>query len=284
MSFLERIKDCNGYDLDRFVPFFVGRDRFGFVHRDAVALLSSFPTVFALQRDAVHLHPDLSSYEERTTAVADVVEALTQKGMIKGCYREAYPVTRNFTDPACFEIERAAAPLFGVCAFGVHINGYFEKDGEIMMWVATRARDKPSFPGMLDHLAAGGQPVGLGLLENVIKECAEEADVPQELAALAVPQGQISYCKTYKKRLRSDTMFVFDLELPEDFVPRNTDGEVDEFELWPIQKVLETVEHTRRYKPNCNLVIIDFLIRHGLISPDHPDFAAIKSGLNIRLP
>ena len=79
-------------------------------------------------------------------------------------------------------------------------------------------------------------------------------------------------------------MFVFDLELPEDFVPRNTDGEVDEFELWPIQKVLETVEHTRRYKPNCNLVIIDFLIRHGLISPDHPDFAAIKSGLNIRLP
>ncbi len=284
MSFLERIQDCNGYDLKRFIPFYVDGDRLGFIHHDAVIELTRFPNVFVLQKKAVHLHSDLADYAQRTDAVASVVEVLAKKGLIKGWYHEAYPVTRSFDQPACFEIERAAAPFFGVCAFGVHINGYFEKDGEILMWVARRARDKPSFPGMLDHLAAGGQPVGLGLLDNVIKECREEADVPEKLAALAQPKGQISYCKEYKKRLRPDTMFVFDLLLPEDFVPRNTDGEVESFELWPIQKVRDTVEHTRKYKPNCNLVIIDFLIRHGMILKDHADFHALKSGLNACLP
>ena len=284
MSFLDRIKECNGYDLKRFLPFLVGGERLGFVHRDVVGQLMCFPKVFDLQTNAVHLHEDLSGYSERTVAIAAVVETLAEGGIIKGWYDEAYPVTRNFNQSASFQLERAAAPFFGVCAFGVHINGYFKKGGEIMMWVARRARDKPSFPGMLDHLAAGGQPVGLGLLENVVKECGEEADVPEELAVTAEPKGQISYCKEYQKRLRPDTMFVFDLELPEDFVPRNTDGEVDDFELWPIQKVLETVERTCEYKPNCNLVIIDFLIRHGIVTPDHPDFEAIRAGLNTQLP
>jgi hypothetical protein len=284
MSFLERVDECNGYDLQHFLPFLVDGERMGFVYREAVNQLMPFPEVFDLRQDAVHLHRNLSSYEARSAAVAEVAGYLADKGVIKGWYSEAYPVTLGFTHSACFEIERAAAPFFGVRAFGVHINGYIEKQGDLLMWVGRRARDKPSFPGMLDHLAAGGQPASLGLLENVIKECGEEADVPEALAATAEPQGHISYCKEYSQRLRPDTMFIFDLKLPEDFIPRNTDGEVESFELWPIQKVADRVEYTREYKPNCNLVIIDFLIRHGIISSDHPDFVALKSGLNAQLP
>jgi hypothetical protein len=284
MSFLERVDECNGYDLQHFLPFLVDGERMGFVYRGAVNQLIRFPEVFDLQKDAVHLHPNLASYEERSAAVAEVAEYLADKGVIKGWYSEVYPVTLGFTHSACFEIERAAAPFFGVRAFGVHINGYIEKQGNILMWVGRRARDKPSFPGMLDHLAAGGQPASLGLLENVIKECGEEADVPEALAATAKPQGHISYCKEYSKRLRPDTMFIFDLKLPEDFIPHNTDGEVESFELWPIQEVADRVEYTREYKPNCNLVIIDFLIRHGIISSNHTDFGALKSGLNTQLP
>ena len=284
MSFLDRINDCNGYDLRRFLPFLINGEQLGLIHRDFIAQLVDFPAVFELQAEAVHLHANLLDYAARTAAMAGVVDVLAERGLIKDWYHEAYPVTRHFNHPASLEIERAAAPYFGVRAFGVHINGYVEKGGEIWMWVARRARDKPGFPGMLDHLAAGGQPVGLGLLENVIKECAEEADVPGALAAQAEPKGQVSYCKEYNNRLRADTLFIFDLRLPEDFVPRNTDGEVESFELWPLQKVAATVEHSRRYKPNCNLVIIDFLLRHGWISPDHSDFEAIRNGLQARLP
>ena len=45
---------------------------------------------------------------------------------------------------------------------GVHINGYVTlPDGSREMWVARRSRSKPTWPGRLDHVAAGGQPHGL---------------------------------------------------------------------------------------------------------------------------
>ena len=54
------------------------------------------------------------------------------------------------------------------------------------------------------------------------------------------------------------------------------DGEVGEFMLWPIEKVAEVVRDTFEFKFNCNLVIIDFLIRHGVLDPDsEPNYAAI---------
>ena len=42
-------------------------------------------------------------------------------------------------------------------AYGVHINGYtWEEDG-LHMWLARRSNSKPTWPGMLDHIVAGGQ-------------------------------------------------------------------------------------------------------------------------------
>lgn len=42
-------------------------------------------------------------------------------------------------------------------AYGVHVNGYVKKEGQLSMWVARRSKDKPTWPGLLDHVAAGGQ-------------------------------------------------------------------------------------------------------------------------------
>jgi hypothetical protein len=50
--------------------------------------------------------------------------------------------------------------------------------------------------------------------------------------------------------------------------------------LWPIERVAERVRDTFDFKFNCNLVIIDFLIRHGLIAADDPDFLALAEGLH----
>ena len=45
------------------------------------------------------------------------------------------------------------------------------------------------------------------------------------------------------------------------------DGEVESFELqsidWVVDKIVEG--GSKGYKPNCNLVIIDFLVRHGFV-------------------
>src|SRR5260370_37493091 len=76
-------------------------------------------------------------------------------------------------------------------------------------------------------------------------------------------------------------MTCFDLELPEDFTPCANDGEVHSFELWPVQRVFETVRDSTAFKYNCNLVLIDFFVRHGLLSADDPQFVAIRSGLKM---
>jgi hypothetical protein len=39
------------------------------------------------------------------------------------------------------------------------------------------------------------------------------------------------------------------------------------------------VRDTTEFKYNCNLVLIDFFVRHGLLSADDPQFVAVVSGL-----
>jgi hypothetical protein len=67
------------------------------------------------------------------------------------------------------------------------------------------------------------------------------------------------------QKLKRDALFCYDLELPLSFIPEPMDGEVESFELqtldWVLQKIVEGGPNG--YKPNCNLVIIDFLIRLG---------------------
>ena len=100
------------------------------------------------------------------------------------------------------------------------------------------------------------------------------------MSAGAVPVGTVSYCSERLEGLRDDVLFNFDLELPSDFRPHNTDGEIQAFYLWPIDRVIEVVRDTDDFKFNCALVVIDFLIRRGFIQPDHPDYVDLVKGLH----
>jgi len=48
---------------------------------------------------------------------------------------------------------------------------------------------------MLDHIVAGGIPFGLSLIDNVVKECGEEANIPEELAKLSKSAGTMCLLK-----------------------------------------------------------------------------------------
>ncbi|KAF8376914.1 hypothetical protein HHK36_030284 [Tetracentron sinense] len=41
-------------------------------------------------------------------------------------------------------------------AYGVHMNGYIDKDGQKFMLIGKRSQVKPTYPRMLDHLVFGG--------------------------------------------------------------------------------------------------------------------------------
>lgn len=70
-----------------------------------------------------------------------------------------------------------------------------------------------------------------------------------------------------ERGLFPNTEFVFDLELPLEFVPKNADGEVEKFELLPADQCLERL-FSPDFKTTSAPVILDFLIRHGLVSPE----------------
>ena len=190
-------------------------------------------------------------------------------------------------------------PLFGIVAIGVHVNGYVRtgdgpKDGP-SMWIGRRADDRLVAPGQLDNLVGGGHGLGLGLHDTLLKEADEEAGIPAELAATARSVGLVRYAmqvpwprsaempvpppEPRAAGLKRDVLFVYDLELPADFVPVNRDGEVEEFFLWPLETVKARVRDTCDFKFNVPLVLIDFLIRHGAITPDEPDYPDLVAGL-----
>jgi hypothetical protein len=279
MSFLDHIAACNDHDLNNFLPFIVAGERVGWVKRGFARRLSDFPDAFAVTGDGVSLAPGLDDYDARARAVDAALRKLADQGLISGWRGEYYPVGKSFHGPHLMEMERAAVPFFGVRAYGVHVNGFIRDGAELHMWIARRSGGKQTFPDMLDNLVAGGQPVGISLHDNVVKEAWEEAAIPAGLAARARPVGAISYCQETEQGLKPDLMFNYDMELPADFVPDNTDGEVAEFYLWPMEKVMQVVETTTEFKFNCNLVIIDFCIRHGLIGPDREDYLDLVQGL-----
>ena len=243
--------------------------------------------------------------ESRTRAVAAVMEELRRGGIIPGWRDELYPVSDSFYDPPLFLIERAATDLLGILGYGVHVNGILlpeeQRHGQgqssngngedgapallPLMWMARRSETKSKYPGMLDHVVAGGQPAGLGLVENVIKECEEEAGIPPELAKPGVdlhPVGVVSYEEATKHEHPDErgggsfhtisrvVLFNYDLHLPGDFVPKPVDGEVEEFFLWSVDQIKESMapEYPDPIKPNCYLVIIDYLLRKGYVSPE----------------
>lgn len=219
------------------------------------------------------------STETRSALAGTVFAALRKEGVIVGWRDELHPVSRCWTQTPKMLVERAAISPLGVGGYAVHMNGYVRKNGELYLWVGKRSIDKPTAPGKLDQLVAGGQPAGLSLKENLIKECSEEADIPFELASRAREVGALSYAMDTHGGFRPDVVFVYDLELPASFMPRNTDGEVDAFYLWPVDRVMQTVRDTELFKPNCALVIIDFLVRHGYICTADPDYPQIVHGL-----
>ncbi len=281
MSLLDRIDECRRWERARYRPFRIAGKTLGWVTHGFAQRLTAFPKVFRIDETSVDLWPRLADFAARSAAVAEVLGHLKDDGMIKGWRNEAYPVGLDFYAPPLLQMERAAVPLFGVRAYGVHLNGFTGRDGKLKLWVAKRSRDKQTAPGKLDHLVGGGQPLGLSLMDNLVKECAEEAGMPASLARTARPAGFVSYVTERVEGLRNDICFAFDIDLPADFQPKNTDGEIEDFYLWPIEQVRERLTASDDFKFNVALVNVDFLVRRGYLSPDEPGYVDIVEGLRL---
>lgn len=280
MSYLNHIHALNRHDMAGFRPFFVAGREVGWVRHALADRLAEAEEVFEVGPFGVSLRAELSEPEARSQAVARVLAPLADEGVLPPCKGEAYVVSEGWGEPALFTLDRAHVTALGVRAYGVHMNGYVRTSEGLHVWVARRAQDRRVAPGKLDNMVAGGHAAGYTLWQTLEKECEEEAGIGPALSQRARPAGLVSYCLETERGLRPDTLFVFDLELPADFEPRNTDGEIGAFMLWPAEQVLETVRVTEAFKFNVPLVILDFAVRHGLLTADtEPEYCDIVQGL-----
>lgn len=284
MSLRDRIEACNRFDPGAFLPFEVEGQMVGAIRRDRVPVLAGCTGFLDAGPGRVALASSIRGPEARSRALAEIVRVLVDRGEVRRLKGEEYAVS-GADGTRLLTLDRAAVPYFGVRGQGIHVNGYVRRpDGGLDMWLGVRAKSKTAHPGKLDNMVAGGQPAHLSIIDNLVKEAAEEASIPEDLARRATAAGVITYCLAVPGGLRPDTVHCFDLELPVGFVPEPHDGEVERFERWPVEDVLDIVRRGDRFKFNCNLVVIDFALRHGLVAPEDGDAAALRRALSCPAP
>lgn len=280
MSYLEHVRICHRWEPELYRPFLIEDRRMGRVSRDFAVILKDFPEVFLVSDVAVSLNPALEDFEARSAAVEEVMRELARRGDLTRWRGEDYPVLRRWGEPAVMKIERAAVPKLGLRGFGVHLHGLVRNDdGGFDMWIAKRSANKANEPGKLDQVVAGGQPIGIGLLDNLIKECDEEAGIPESLVRQARPVSAVSFLCERPEGLRDEFYFIYELTLPQEFEPKNRDGEVECFFRWPIAQVLDRLREGYDFEYSVALVLIDYAIRHGHFGPEMRDYHEIFEGL-----
>ncbi len=268
-GFMRHIQACTDAELpgDR-VAFRVGDQAVGWIRPDMLDDLAAFPSL--------RFAPDSISLTD-ANALPEIAQALSEQGYFRW-RREAFDVRATPEGPALAQIDRGAIPSFGVMAAGAHVNGLVRDGARVSLWIARRAMDKLLDPGKLDHVVAGGVPAGLTPFETLVKEAAEEASIPPHLANQARLVSHLTYAMARPEGLRRDWLYCYDLDLPADFTPLPADGEVESFELWPIERAMEAVRDTDDFKFNVNLVLIDLFIRLDLIRG--AEATSLRAGLS----
>ena len=261
-------------------PFLADGRPVGWIDDQRARRLAEFVDVLVVDKDQICFVPRLGTARERTVAMEGLARRLCEEGALSAWRNERYAVVCEFGEQPHFELERCAARYFGVRTFAAHINGLVRTDDGVRMWLGRRSPQKAVDPGLLDNMVGGGIAAGASVEATMIKEAAEEAGIPAALAAMSRAAGTLRICRAHPKGLERETVYVHDLWLDPAFVPAGVDGEVVEFRLEILADAAALAgnwEGSDVVTADASLVIVDCLMRHGLIGPDCPDHAALDA-------
>jgi 8-oxo-dGTP pyrophosphatase MutT (NUDIX family) len=140
-------------------------------------------------------------------------------------------------------VERAAARALGIKTFAVHLMLYCGNS----VWVQQRALDKATDPGMWDTcvggLVAGDESFELSLERESMEEAGVDLPAMRRQGAI-LERGKTMTVRrnlvsgdVYEGYMHED-LLVWDLNVGASFEPKNNDGEVAQFALWPVDKLV----------------------------------------------
>ena len=214
--------------------------------------------------DLIVLDPQrLFISQARPIEVSQSLQALTERlragGFIPGWRNEEF-AWLDVEGHEHFRLERAAFKTFGFRSLAAHINGY-TKNG--LIWLGRRSESKSIDPGRLDNLSACGISADETPWVCAKRELWEEAGVPIHLAQAIQPAGRIPMRRVSPPLgFHDELLFVYDLELPDHFVPTNHDGEVSGFiEVSYAEAAARILAD--EFTADASLVTADFILRHS---------------------
>ncbi|KAE8147805.1 NUDIX hydrolase domain-like protein [Aspergillus avenaceus] len=302
-TLLDVVKDCDNFpypedtDQNTLWKFYLPNDpRPHGLLTDAVVAQMPWTTDFQILPEAKQirlLQPPTENWEERCSALieqqveaARSANAFPDLGLRRG---EEFPIVgARFA----VGIDRAAFSLFGTIGRGVHLTAYTGSGAEMRIWVPRRNYNKAKYPGMLDNSVAGGMASGERPLECLVREAQEEAGLSEEMIrAGARAAGTVTWITVSDERagghlglINPGVLYVYDLEVSPEMVFTPVDGELCEFRLRRVEEVKKALL-AGEFKPASANVMIDFFVRHGLITAeDEEDYEDIVARLHRKLP
>jgi len=173
-----------------------------------------------------HVSLQIARPQELSASLSQLADKMRAGGYVPGWRNEDF-AWLDQNGHQYFRLERAAFRTFGFRSMATHINGY-TKSG--LLWLGRRSQTKSTDPGKLDNMAAGGISADETPWVCAKRELWEEAGVPAQIADQLEPIGRIHMRRPIgAKGFHDEQLYVYDLELPAQFVPTNHDGEVSGF-------------------------------------------------------
>ncbi|KAH8174915.1 NUDIX hydrolase domain protein [Sarocladium implicatum] len=309
-GFLELIKEFDNVPVDfnetncfPYYRLFISPDTrpHGYVHPSTIANLTwpidDFTIDETLRTLTLQVQP--TSSPEREQAINAAFQRVIDDAIASSSFPSMTTHSEPFlltglsrsTDACPAQIERFTSSLFGIATRGAHMTAYapptLDPPLPLRIWVARRSAHLVAHPSLLDSSVAGGVKASSTPLDCILAESYEEALLSPDFVAPNVKAvGAVTLANRHSKseRFHAEVLYVFDLEMPIDIIPTPGDEEVEEFVLMEAGEVMERML-AREFKPNVCPVMIDFLMRHGIITPDNePDYVEICTRLHRQLP
>ncbi|GHD63629.1 NUDIX hydrolase [Jeongeupia chitinilytica] len=250
------------FDASGLIRFHVQGEAIGWLEPDTCAFLQALSPRFTGRGPQLHLDAAADQIEPQLERTA---LAMRDAGLIRGWRNERYtcfaPDAHGWPDLArpLFALERAAFRRFGLTSRAVHINGH---TADRQLWIGRRSASKAIDPDRLDNLAAGGIASGETAEHCVVRELWEEAGVPAEIAGGFRYATSLRSTRNEPDGTHDEVLYCYDLLLPDDFVPCNTDGEVAGFARLSIDEILSSQE---AFTVDALMATTDFLRRQDWV-------------------
>ncbi|KAA8634875.1 hypothetical protein SMACR_07688 [Sordaria macrospora] len=214
-------------------------------------------------------------------------------------------------------VDRSAIGLLGMIGRGAHMTVYSRRsrssssssdtnghghgqqpEDEYLFWIPRRSRNKSTYPGKLDQAVAGGVARGESPWKCIIREAVEEAGSALSdgfVRRNAKAAGTVTWLNFSDERagpgqkglINPGVLYVYDLELPDEGRGFEFEAVPGDIEGWSIMTTNQVMDAMKRFefKPSCAVVMIDFFVRHGVITAENePDYVQIVSRLHRLLP